>query len=258
MASQSLAPAVQLSSPHPGRMRVLQYTLLILVIAVTGAFLFFFSGSPMLGAPTDGSRSRENAASLGNEPAPLPPPELSKQEKQRKAIDDFFNGPIRKLNIEIAPDQVNRLKADQRNYVEATVKEGETFHKKVALKLKGSAGSFQGFDGKPGMTLNFDKFKGAKRFHGMERLHLNNGMQDGTFLNEVIAGEIARKAGVPASRCTHALVQLNGRDLGLYVLKESFTKEFLSAFYTDPSGDLYDGGFVKDVAEDSEKDEGDP
>jgi spore coat protein H len=260
MAPHTLPAAVNPQPRSLGHMRALKYTLLIALIALAGVYVASFSGAPILYAQAVTPRATTAAAAATPSPAaaPLPPPELSKQEKQRKAIDEFFQGPIRKINIEIAPDQVERLKRDERNYVEATVKEGDTTHKSVGLKLKGSAGSFQGFDGKPGITLNFDKFKGAKRFHGMKRLHLNNAAQDGTYLNEAIAGEIARKGGVPASRCTHALVQLNGRDVGLYVVKESFTKEFLSAFYSDPTGDLYDGGFVKDIAEDSEKDEGDP
>lgn len=187
-----------------------------------------------------------------------PPAELSKEEKQRKAADEFFQGPIVSLAIEMAPEEFERLKRDQRNYVEASVREGDKIYKGVAIKLKGAAGSFQGIDGKPGMTLNFDKFKGAERFHGMKKFHLNNCAQDGSYLNEKIAGEIARAAGVPASRCTHAFVTLNGRDLGLYVVKEGFTRDFLSYFYSDASGDLYDGAFVKEINEDMEKDLGDP
>ena len=75
---------------------------------------------------------------------------------------------------------------------------------------------------------------------------------------ELIGGEIARKCAVPASRCTHAFVKWQGRDLGLYVLKEAFTKDFLSKFFKDVDGDLYDGGFVREIDENSEKDQGDP
>jgi hypothetical protein len=46
--------------------------------------------------------------------------------------------------------------------------------------------------------VTFDKFKGAERFHGMKKFHLNNCAQDGSYLNELIAGEMARVAGVCA------------------------------------------------------------
>jgi len=187
---------------------------------------------------------------------------LTKDEKQKRAINEFFAGPVVKLTIEMSKEEYERLKRDERNYAEATVRVGDNetgkIYKGVALKLKGSAGSFQGIDGKPGMTLNFDKFKGAERFHGMKKFHLNNCAQDGTYLHEQIAGEMARRAGVPASRCTHVFVELNGRDLGLYVFKEAFTKDFLAAFYSDVTGDLYDGGHCKEIEEKMEKDLGDP
>jgi len=185
--------------------------------------------------------------------------ELSKDERQRKAADDFFQGPIVKLAIDMPKDEVERLKRDQRNYAEATIKENnDKTYNGVAIKLKGAAGSFQGIENKPGLTVSFDKFKGADRFHGLKKFHLNNCAQDGTYLNEMIAGEMARAAGVPASRCTHAFVTLNGRDLGLYVFKEAFTRDFLAAFFSDTSGDLWDGGFCKEIEENMEKDLGDP
>jgi hypothetical protein len=63
---------------------------------------------------------------------------------------------------------------------------------------------------------------------------------------------------VPASRSSHAFIKFQGRDLGLYVAKEAFTKEFLAAFFKNVDGDLYDGGFVHDLDENMEKDQGDP
>jgi hypothetical protein len=186
--------------------------------------------------------------------------DLAKAEKHHRNIDDFFSKPIfPTLTFEFKPEEWENLKKDNRRYAEATMKEeGGKVYRKVAVKLKGSAGSFQGPDGKPGLTLNFDKFKGAERYRGQRRFHLNNAVQDGTFLMEKIGGEIARKCGVPASRCTHAFVHWQGRDLGLYVVKEGFTKDFLAKFFSDVNGDLYDGGFVRDIDESSEKDQGDP
>ncbi len=173
--------------------------------------------------------------------------------------DALFAGIIPVLKITIDPPQMERLRKEPRNYVEATLEEagGKTLQP-IGLKLKGSAGSFQGIDARPGFSINTDKFKGASRFHGLKRFQLNNCVQDGTALNEILCGEMARKAGVPASRCTHALVTLNGRDLGIYVLKEGFTEDFLAAYFTRTDGHLYDGGFLGDIRMEMELDQGDP
>ncbi len=194
---------------------------------------------------------------VGAVPAPKPVADPAKAQKQKAAIDAFFKGPILTIAIEMTPEEMARLKGDERHYAEATVTEGGKVQKSVAIKLKGSAGSFQGVDQKPGITLNFEKIKGGERWHGVKKLHLNNCAQDGSYLNELIAGEIARRAGVPASRCNHAFVSLNGRDLGLYVVKEAFTRDFLAPFYPSTKGDLYDGGFCREIDEKMEKDLGD-
>jgi hypothetical protein len=194
---------------------------------------------------------------VGSEPIELARREPTKEERQRKLADDYFQGPIVKLTLEMSKEEVERLKRDQRNYAEATIKEGDKIYKGVAVKLKGAAGSFQGIEGKPGLTISFDKFKGAERFNGIKIFHINICALDGCYINEFIAGELARAAGVPASRCTHVFLTLNNRDLGLYVLKEAFTRDFLAAFFPDPSGDLWDGGFCKEIEENMEKDLGD-
>ncbi len=194
-------------------------------------------------------------------PAPkLGQRDAAKADKHTKNIDEFFAKPaIPTLTFTFAPEEWENLKKDHRRYAECVmIEEGGKTYEGVAVKLKGAAGSFQGPDGKPGLTLNLGKFKGAERFHGQKKFHLNNCAQDGTYLMELIGGEIARKCGVPASRCTHAFVKWNGRDLGLYVLKEGFTKDFLAKFFRDVDGDLYDGGFVREIDENSEKDQGDP
>jgi hypothetical protein len=170
----------------------------------------------------------------------------------------LFAGLIPRLNLRIAPEAVEQLRKEPRKYVEAVIEEeGAKNYEKVAIKLKGSAGSFRGIDDRPGFSINCTKYDGADRFHGLKRFQLNNCAQDGTALNELVTGEMARAAGVPASRCTHALVSLNGRDLGSYVLKEGFTEEFLAAFFKNTGGHLYDGGFCAEINEKMEVDRGD-
>jgi hypothetical protein len=71
-------------------------------------------------------------------------------------------------------------------------------------------------------------------------------------------GSGAGLPGCPASRCTHVIVKWQGRDLGLYLLKESFTEDFLSYFYEKNEGSLYDGHFIAEIDGALEKQQGDP
>ena len=138
--------------------------------------------------------------------------------------DAFFNGgEIPTLRIQIPPEGLNQLRQEARQYVKATVIDGTMVYTNVGIHLKGAAGSFRPIDAdNPALTLNFDKFQEGQRFHGLDKLHLNNSVQDPSYMTELLCGELFNAAGVPAARATHAVVELNGRRIALYVLKEGF------------------------------------
>jgi len=179
-------------------------------------------------------------------------------EKDLKQSREFFlSGSIPNLKIEISETELEKLKAENRTYVRCTVRENDaTTYRNVAIKLKGAAGSFREFDDRPALTLNVQKFEKGQTFHGLSKFHLNNSVQDETYVQEHLCGEIFRSAGIPATYATHARVWLNGRDVGLYVLKEGFDKSFLKRYFQDSSGNLYDGGFLQDIDAELEKDSG--
>lgn len=180
------------------------------------------------------------------------------QRRDREA-EAFFKGPAQAFTITVAPKFANQLRRDSRTYVPATVQVGTNVYSDVGLHLKGAAGSSRGFDDRPALTLNFDKFVKGQTCSGLEKLHLNNSVQDSTFLSENIASQLYREAGVPTARSGHAFLTLNGRDLGLYVLKEGYDTLFLKRNFpsgTNALGNLYDGGFVQDVDQELELDSG--
>jgi hypothetical protein len=182
----------------------------------------------------------------------------SRIPRQPNRSDTFFGrGEIPRLKIEIAESELERLNQNHREYVRATLIENDkSKYQSVGIKLKGAAGSFRGLDDRPALTLNFDKFRDGQKFHGLDKIHLNNSVQDASYLNEIICSELFLAAGVPTPRTTHARVWLNGRDLGFYVLKEGFDKTFLKRYFKDPTGNLYDSGFLQEIDAGLEKDSG--
>ncbi|HTI72766.1 MAG TPA: CotH kinase family protein, partial [Candidatus Limnocylindria bacterium] len=57
-------------------------------------------------------------------------------------------------------------------------------------------------------------------------------------------------------RVSHAIVILNGRTLGMYVMKEGWDKPFLKRNFGSSKGNLYDPNFVQDVNGHLERDSG--
>ncbi len=196
-------------------------------------------------------------------PSPPPPPPDTKAARRAaldQEADQFLAGPVRRFEITVPKEFAHQLRREPRKYVPATVIVGDHRFESVGLHLKGAAGSSRSFDDKPGLTLNFDKFKSGQHGFGFDKLHLNNSVQDDSYLNEIVASELYRRSGVQTARATHALVTLNGRDLGLYVLKEGYDALFLRRNFpsaTSVLGNLYDGGFLRDVDQDLEHDAGD-
>ncbi|HAV62934.1 MAG TPA: hypothetical protein DCY13_11285 [Verrucomicrobiales bacterium] len=187
----------------------------------------------------------------------LVPGNLSASEaKGADPSDEFFRSRVPRMEIRLDARAVNSLRHDPRTYVLATVVEGGITYTNVSVKLKGARGSFRHFDDQPALTLNFSRAAKGQRFHGLQKLHLNNSVQDWTMMNEMIASDLFLAAGVPTARATHAVLQINDRRLGLYVLKEGYDRTFLKRHFSSPDGNLYDGGFLMDVDSPLEKDEG--
>lgn len=163
--------------------------------------------------------------------------------------DEYFkSGKILHLELEIGPKEMDSLRREPRKYVKAQLKEeGKVVGKDLGVHVKGAAGSTRGIDDKPGLTLNMDKFDVPQRFHGMDKFHLANSVQDGSYLSELICGELMRAAGVPASRVHHVVVSINGKKKGLYYLKEGYDGAFLARHFDGRDGNFYDGGFLRDI-----------
>src|SRR5437899_3539324 len=136
--------------------------------------------------------------------------------------DDLFSSDSKlfRLQIAIPAESIAALRKQPRQYVSARVQEGATIYEEVAVHLKGSVGSFRPIDDKPALTLSFSKHASNRTFHGSSKIHLNNSVEDPSYLNEKLGTILFAKAGIPAPAVHHTLVELNGRRLGLYVLKE--------------------------------------
>jgi len=179
-----------------------------------------------------------------------------KKQDAVQAEELFAQRKVLQIKIELTATNLSTLEKEPKSYVTATLTEGDTVYTEVALHLKGGTGSFRPMIDRPALTLNFDKFNEGQRFHGLDKIHLNNSVQDPTWMTETICGEMFRSAGVPAARTSYARVELNGRDLGLYLLQEGMEKTFLRCYFSNPGGNLYDSGAHQDITQHLERTSG--
>ena len=166
-------------------------------------------------------------------------------------------GPVPRVRIAVDEENLKSLKGDSRKYAKCTVKIDDQTFENVGIHIKGAAGSGRPWDDKPALTVNFDKFTKGQSWKGLDKIHLNNSVQDGSYLNEILCSELAAAMGLPTARAAHAVVELNGRKVGLYVLKEGYNAAFVRRnFPTQRDGNLYDGGFLTDIDGDLKLDAG--
>ena len=177
--------------------------------------------------------------------------------------EPLFDGPVLHWEVQVRRAGLEQLRKsggpwnrENDSDASATVRAGGQVWTNVAIHLKGAAGSFRPVDDLPALTLNFGKLQDGQTCEGHRKLHLNNSLQDASRLDEILASEMYLQSGLPTPRATRALVSLNGRYLGIYVLKGGWDKAFLKQHFGSSKGNFYDSGFLKDLDTNLERDSG--
>lgn len=88
--------------------------------------------------------------------------------------------------------------------------------------------------------LEFDRFEDRQTYHGLDKLCLNNLVEDTTYMKDLLVYESMREMGVPSPLVSYAFVTVNGEDFGLYMCVEGIEDGFIERYYgRNDSGKLY-------------------
>ena len=87
--------------------------------------------------------------------------------------------------------------------------------------------------------IEFDQYENGKSYHGLDKLCLNNIIQDNTYMKDYLAYTLMYDFGVDAPLCSYAYITVNGEDWGLYLAVEAIEESFLERNYGSNFGDLY-------------------
>jgi len=119
--------------------------------------------------------------------------------------------------------------------------DGECFSN-VAIRAKGntslSSVSQYGND-RYSFKIEFDHYDDGMTYHGLDKLSLNNMIQDATFMKDYITYALMRRMGVAAPLCSYAYITVNGEDWGLYLAVEGVEESFMQRNYGSASGEMY-------------------
>lgn len=87
--------------------------------------------------------------------------------------------------------------------------------------------------------LEFDHYVSGKTYYGLDKLCLNNLIQDNTYMKDFLAYTLMGKMGVASPLCSYAYITVNGQPWGLYLAVEAVEEAFLARNYAGEAGELY-------------------
>lgn len=123
----------------------------------------------------------------------------------------------------------------------SVVIDGETY-KNVAIRGKGNTSLTQvdsyGND-RYSYKIEFDHYDNTLNYHGLDKLCLNNIIQDNTYMKDYLTYQMMADMGVAAPLCSYVYITVNGEDWGLYLAVEAVEDSFLQRTYGKNYGELY-------------------
>lgn len=154
----------------------------------------------------------------------------------------FDTSSVHKINI-VMDDWDNFISnATSEEYYTCTLEiDGETY-KNVAIRGKGNTSltkvASYGND-RYSFKVEFDRYDSSVTYHGLDKLCLNNIIQDNTYMKDYLCYRLMAEMGVASPLCSYVYVSVNGSDWGLYLAVEGIEESFLQRNYGSDYGELY-------------------
>ena len=127
-------------------------------------------------------------------------------------------------------------------YVQCTVVIDNETYKNAAIRAKGNTSLTQvasyGND-RYSFKIEFDHYDSTKTYYGLDKLCLNNIIQDNTYMKDYLAYQMMNAFGVDAPLCSYVNITVNGENWGLYLAVEGIEEAFLERNYGNDYGELY-------------------
>lgn len=127
-------------------------------------------------------------------------------------------------------------------YADCTVIIDGDICKNVAIRAKGNTSLSSVADygnDRYSFKIEFDHYDNANTYFGLDKLCLNNIIQDNTYMKDYLSYQFMRAFGINAPLCSYAYITVNGNDWGLYLAVEAVEESFLKRNYGNDYGELY-------------------
>ena len=174
-----------------------------------------------------------NAESLGIEDS------AKRMEYETTLFDTSF---VHSIDIQMEDwDKFIESCTDEEYALCSVVIDGESYQD-VAIRAKGNTSLSQVKqyeNDRYSFKIEFDHYDDGKIYHGLDKLVLNNLIQDNTYMKDYLTFQMMRAAGADAPLCSYINITVNGENWGLYLAVEGVEESFLQRNYGNDYGELY-------------------
>lgn len=173
----------------------------------------------------------------------------------------FDSTKVHKINIQMEKNQwpkfIENALNEQYTNCDITI-DGERFNN-VAIRAKGNTSLINIQDmnsSRFSFKIEFDRYEPDKNYYGLDKLVLNNLIQDNSYMKDYLVYRMMHEIGVPAPLVSYSYITVNGYDWGLYLNVEGIEDGFLERNYGSDPGMLYKPDSTNLFAEPEETDDG--
>lgn len=149
--------------------------------------------------------------------------------------------------------------ATNKEYISCTVVIDGDVCKNVGLRAKGNSSMqrvTQARNGRYSLKIEFDHFVDGQLYKGLDKLALNNLVQDDSAMRDYLAYRMMGEFGVAAPLCSYIYITVNGEDWGLFLAVEAIEDSFLQRNFGLYHGELYKpDSFGNDNGDDDDREE---
>ncbi len=127
-------------------------------------------------------------------------------------------------------------------YVSCSLSIDQEACKNVAIRAKGNTSltSVEAYgNNRYSFKVEFDHYDPSNTYYGLDKLCLNNIIQDNTYMKDYVSYQMMSGFGVDSPLCSYVYLTVNGEDFGLYLAVEGVEESFLERNYGNDYGELY-------------------
>ncbi|MSP56657.1 MAG: hypothetical protein EXR69_13810 [Myxococcales bacterium] len=157
---------------------------------------------------------------------------------------DLYFADYARIDLQIPESSWASINLDPYGPVEATLGY-ERVWLPVTLHLKGVYGSLRTLQQKCSFSIDLNDARPGGTLRGLQKLKLNNMVQDPSGVHDTLTYTLYRAAGLAAPRTGYVQVYVNGEYYGVYANIEAEDDTFLTRNFGE-TGDLYEGAYGVD------------